>query len=268
MVQESTGFSPAELVFCHTPRGLLAILKDAWLSESNPRSVLQHVGDIRSHIFTVREMAKKTPPGSANEGVLTPETPLTKAVMLSSLVDTEEDDITDPSRSVPVGRLTNSEMLAKLPESLSYLAPGESRDIQRLIREFGNLFGDVPSQTNVLEHDIDVGSSLPIKQHPYRVNPTKRAHLQREVEYMLSHNIAEPSASAWSSPCLLVGKSDSSLRFCTDYRRVNSVTKPDCFPLPRTDDCVDRVGATVYVSKFNMLKGYWQVPLTARARNA
>ena len=116
----------------------------------------------------------------------------------------------------------------------------------------------------MLEHDIDVGSSTPIKQHPYRVNPTKRAHLQCEVEYMLSHNIPEPSASAWISPCLLVGKSDGSLRFCTDYRRVNSVTKPDCFPLPRADDCVDRVVAAV--SKFDMLSGYWQVPLTARTR--
>lgn len=83
---------------------------------------------------------------------------------------------------------------------------------------------------------------------------------------MLSHNIAKPSTSAWSYPCLLVGKSDGSLRFCTDYSKVNAVTKTDCFPLPRADDCVDRVGAAVYVSKFDMLKGYWQVLLTAWAR--
>ena len=189
---------------------------------------------------------------------LNPEPLLSKVspVMLSSLVGTAEDDITDPSRSVPVGRLENSAVLAKLPEFLSYLTPTESKDVQRLICDFRGIFGDVPSQTNVLEHDIDVGSAPPIKQHPYRVNPTKRAHLQREVEYMLSHNISEPSTSAWSSPCLLVGKSDGSLRFCTDYRRVNSVTKPDCFPLPRADDCVDRVGAAVYVTKFDMLKAF------------
>lgn len=53
---------------------------------------------------------------------------------------------------------------------------------EKLIHEFKNLLGDVPSQTNVLEHDID--STPPIKQHPYRVNPTKRAHLQPEVKYM------------------------------------------------------------------------------------
>lgn len=43
------------------------------------------------------------------------------------------------------------------------------------------------------------------------------------------------------------------------------MTKPDCFPLPRTDDCIDRVGPAKFVSKLDLLKGYWQVPLTARA---
>ena len=55
-------------------------------------------------------------------------------------------------------------------------------------------------------------------------------------------------------------------RFCTDYRKVNMVTKPDSFPLPRIEDCVDRVGATKYVTKCDLLKGYYQIPLTPRAQ--
>ena len=31
------------------------------------------------------------------------------------------------------------------------------------------------------------------------------------------------------------------------------------------DDCVDRVGSAKYVTKLELLKGYWQVPLTKRA---
>ncbi len=50
--------------------------------------------------------------------------------------------------------------------------------------------------------------------------------------------------------------------FCTDYRKVNSVMKPDSFPLPRMEDCMDRAGASKFVSKLDLLKGYWQVPLT------
>ncbi|XDV19793.1 hypothetical protein PO909_025203 [Leuciscus waleckii] len=32
------------------------------------------------------------------------------------------------------------------------------------------------------------------------------------------------------------------------------------------EDCVDQVGASKFVSKLDLLKGYWQVPLTTRAR--
>lgn len=46
----------------------------------------------------------------------------------------------------------------------------------------------------------------------------------------------------------------------------NAVTKPDSFLLPRMEDCVDHVGSGKYVSTFDLLKGYWHVPLSDRAR--
>ena len=50
---------------------------------------------------------------------------------------------------------------------------------------------------------------------------------------------------------------------CTDYRKVNSVTKTDSFPI---DDCIDKVGNSKYVTKFDLLKGFWQVPLIDKAK--
>ena len=98
----------------------------------------------------------------------------------------------------------------------------------------------------MLQHDIDVGDLPPIKQHPYRVKPNKHLHLQQQVTYMLENGIAEPSSSPWSSLCLLADKSDGSDWFCTDLRKVNGVTKPDCYPLPQVEDCVDHVGNATY----------------------
>ncbi len=54
------------------------------------------------------------------------------------------------------------------------------------------------------------------------------------------------------------------MRFCTDFHKVNSVTKPDSCPLLRMDDCINQVGPAKFVSKFDLLKG-WQVPLSDRA---
>ena len=44
------------------------------------------------------------------------------------------------------------------------------------------------------------------------------------------------------------------------------MTKPDSYPLPRMDDCIDQVSSATFISKFDLLKGYWQVPLSERAR--
>lgn len=153
----------------------------------------------------------------------------------------DTDVVVNPEMSQ--GRLPNSRILASLDDHLSYLDPPNCFDIMEVIHQHPEFFSDVPTRTNVLHHDIDVGVAGPTKQPPYRVNPVKRQLLRREVDYMLQHGIAEPSASSWSSPCLLVDKSDHTPRFCTDFCKVNFVTKPDCYPLPRLDDCIDREGS-------------------------
>ena len=89
--------------------------------------------------------------------------------------------------------------------------------------------------------------------------------MESMVKHMLNNNIAVLSSSSWASSSLLVDKSDKLARFCTDYWKVNKATKPDLYPLPQLEDCIDQVGAAKFISKFDLLKGYWQVLLSARA---
>ena len=77
----------------------------------------------------------------------------------------------------------------------------------------------------------------------------------------MDNDFIEPSQSDWSSPCIPVPKPDGTLRMCTDYRKVNSVTRIDSFPVPRMDNCTDNIGQAKYVAKFHLLKGFWQIPL-------
>lgn len=115
----------------------------------------------------------------------------------------------------------------------------------------------ITSRTHLLEHNIDVSDSVPIRQRFYRVS---------EEKYMLENGIVEPSSSSWASPCLPIKKSDGSPHFCTDYQKVNEVTKLDAYPLPCLEDCVDQVGSAQFVSRLDLLKGYWQVPLSESAK--
>ncbi len=56
------------------------------------------------------------------------------------------------------------------------------------------------------------------------------------VEAMQQQGVVQPSVSLCASVVVLVPKKDGSLRFCVDYRKLNSVTKKDVYPLPCIDD--------------------------------
>lgn len=160
---------------------------------------------------------------------------------------------------------TNTAYLSNLRTQLSYLPDSQRDDVVSLIESHPTLFQDVPTRTSVLEHHIDVGSAAPVKQHAYRCPVTKREIMKKETTYLLENGLARPSRSPWSSPCLLVSKPDGTFRFCTDYRRVNAVTVSDSYPLPRMEDCIDSIGPATHITKLDLLKGYWQVPLSSQA---
>ena len=114
--------------------------------------------------------------------------------------------------------------------------------------------------TSLVRHEIDTGECPPIKQHFRRVPFIHREKIAQMMNEMLEHGIVRPSKSAWASPMVLVPK-DGQLRFCTDYRRLNAVTKKDQYPLPRIEDILDTLGGMHYFSTLDLASGYWQVEM-------
>ena len=83
-------------------------------------------------------------------------------------------------------KLQYSHILNDLGTKLSHLPLVQRKELAEVITQYREIFPDVPSKTNLIEHDVDVGDSAPIKQHPYRVSPMKKELLDKEVQYMLN----------------------------------------------------------------------------------
>jgi len=134
---------------------------------------------------------------------------------------------------------------------------------QFLLKNFDIFAGNTKNPgTNIkVKHHIDVNRNLPIKQRPYRVSQKEEEVIRSEVKQMLENQIIRPSNSPWASPVVLVKKKDGTIRFCVDYRKLNSVTKKDVYPLPRIDDILDKLGKMKYYSSLDLASGYWQIEL-------
>ena len=95
-----------------------------------------------------------------------------------------------------------------------------------------------------------------------------RRETERQVKEMLKHNIIEASNSSWHSPVVLIKKSNNEYRFAVDYRKLNKISKPQSFPLPRLSDMFDAIGESnaKFFTSADISKAFWQVPLTERAK--
>ena len=80
--------------------------------------------------------------------------------------------------------------------------------------------------------------------------------------------LIEPSKSPYSSPVVIVRKPDGTNRFCVDYRKLNKITVFDAEPLPNLEALLAKIAQdpNQILSKIDLSKGYWQVPLTPGAR--
>lgn len=166
-----------------------------------------------------------------------------------------EEDEADEQYLPPAGSLDYD--LSHLPE-----------DKQQQVREMckSAVFQENPGRTDIVEHDIVVREGASVRRLSYRIPERLLPSLKKEIDLMLSLGIIERSKSEWCNPVVLVPKKDESMRFCIDFRYLNSISMFDSYPTPRIDDLLERLGKARYLTTIDLCKGYWQVPLTQRSR--
>jgi len=116
-----------------------------------------------------------------------------------------------------------------------------------------------PGLTNLAEFTIETRDSPPVSQRPYCTPTHFRESIDTEIDWLVEKGYIRRSVSAWASPIVCVQKPDGSARLCVDYKKLNSVTQPQPFYMPRVEEVLESVGRARVISKMDLAKGYYQV---------
>ena len=165
-----------------------------------------------------------------------------------------------------------------LPEYLEDIVKGSHtslgdtgrQSLRELLHRYEHVFptpGEpVTGRTKSVQHEIITKDARPVRCGPRRLAPAGLRKEQDCVQDMLTGGQIEPSDSPCTSPVVLVTKKDGSTRFCVDYRRLNSLTIKDAYPLPRIDDSLQLLGNQQWFSTMDLASGYWQVAMSPEAK--
>jgi hypothetical protein len=137
--------------------------------------------------------------------------------------------------------------------------------IRTLLAAFPTVISDGcsrPQPRHGVEHVV-VTTGPPIFAKSRRLDPEKLRAAEAEFRSLEAACIVRRSDSAWSSPLHMVPKKDGSWWPCGDYRRLNLVTEPDCYPLPSLLDFANKLHGCLYFSVIELVTGYHQIPMAA-----
>lgn len=151
--------------------------------------------------------------------------PERKEVMIRSVLEEEEVD----EQYLPSAG-------ASVDHDFSHLSDDEQRQVREICNS--DVFQENPGRTNIVEHDI-VEEGASVRRLSYRIPEHLLSSLRKEIDPMRSLGIIETSKSERCNSVVLVPKKDGSIRFCIDFRYLNSISQFDSYPTPRIDDLLE-----------------------------
>ena len=122
--------------------------------------------------------------------------------------------------------------------------------------------------TNTTKHKIVLKDpdTPPFKERFCRILPPQLDEVREHLKLMLDVGMIRPSNSPWCNAVMLVRKKDGSLRFCIDFRKLNSLTVRDSHSLPRICETLESLTRAAHFSTFDMNSGFWQVPMDEESK--
>jgi len=135
--------------------------------------------------------------------------------------------------------------------------------LHSLIANFTEIFaieGEQLGTTDAMSYKIDTGTAAPVASQRYRTPYYLRDEMKRIIKSNLDSGLLVPCSSPWAAPVLLVKKPNGKWRLVCDYRKLNTVTISNQYPLPEIDGLIDHMSKSKVFSTADLFTGFHQIP--------
>ena len=143
----------------------------------------------------------------------------------------------------------------------------QRRQLEDLLRKHRHVFhkeGDELGFTSSVHHSIPTTDDIPVHQAYRSIAPRHYDEVRAHIQDLLHQGIIQESQSPYAAPVVLARKKDGSLRLCVDYRRLNSKTVRDAYPLPRLLESFDALAGAQYFSTLDLASSYHQIAMSPK----
>ena len=167
---------------------------------------------------------------------------------------------------------------AAILDSMKEVPAKYKLQFKNLVRKFEDVFSadpDAVGKCDVYPQKITLLDPTKVcTQRSYNVAPNLQHVVESYVRKLLAQGVIEESKSPWSSPLLLIKKPGpldpnnivKSFRIAHDYRKLNSNTLRNSYPLNSVFHLLDRVGGAKIISVLDIASGFWNQVLDEESR--
>ena len=164
----------------------------------------------------------------------------------------------------------SSSVIDELDFSKSQASNEEIDGVKKVLGEYPQAFSvsdfDL-GHSNIVEHNIDLTDERPFRERYRPIPPSLYDEVRAHLETMKRAGVIRESFSPYASPIVLVRKKDGSLRFCVDFRKLNSKTIRDSYALPRIDETLQALNGSKWFSSLDLRSGYWQIGVAEKDKH-
>lgn len=203
--------------------------------------------------------------------VIRPHTPLANAILVQQVVEFSDKSKVEARKGKACLSLDHVVQNSDFDLRGAAVETDEQRArLVELLNKNSSVFSQHPmdyGHTKTVKHEIPLVDSRPFRL-PYRkIPPSQWQDVRRLLTDMETAGVIRPSKSPYASPVVVVTKKDGSLRLCIDYRKLNSCSPRDAFPLPRIEEALESLGQAKYFSTLDLTSGYWQVEVAEQDKH-